>query len=83
MRILMHENAMDICFVVDRLQYKGPTKTIYKGGWYNLGYMGAPFLLYNNIKLQIPASSSQWRYLTPGQFYTKRSKPGVPSEERN
>ena len=75
----MHEDAMDVCIEVKRIQYSNTNKLVLKILWWNLGYSGNPFLLYYNPQTVtiLRKDLHKWHGIN-GKFYQKRTAPGMP-----
>lgn len=76
----MHENAMDVCIEILRLQYTDAKRVKLKIRWWNLGYVGNPFCIdARGATITIKASDiHKWKYLNSQHFLHKRRKPGFP-----
>lgn len=49
----MHENCLDVCIEVLKIQYKDSKRVKLKVNWVNLGYVGKPFILQFNRNIEI------------------------------
>lgn len=76
----MHENGMDCCIEVIRVQYSDQKRIIVKARWWNLGYTGNPWLIdprVETIKLN-RQDLSKWHNIT-NKMTTPRKASGMPA----
>lgn len=75
----MHENGMDVCIEVKRVQYSDSKRLKLKVLWWNLGYSGNPFLIYyNEQKVEILKKDLHKWHGISGKVFQKRTSPGLP-----
>lgn len=75
----MHENGMDVCIEVLKVQYRDSKRVILKARWWNLGYTGNPWVIFprpETLKLK-PEDLSKWHNIT-GKMLTPRKASGMP-----
>lgn len=79
MKFLMHENCLDACIEVLKMQYRDDKRIILKARWWTLGYTGNPWVLnYNFQTIKIKLSDwNKWHNITP-RLNIPRTKPGLP-----
>lgn len=81
----MHENAMDVCIEIIKVQYGDQKRTKFKVRWWNLGYTGNPWLIPYPDQFARPSvlelqnkDFSKWHNITH-KMHTPRKASGLPA----
>lgn len=76
----MHENGMDCCIEVLRIQYSDQKRVKVKARWWNLGYTGNPWLIDPKIEtIELKrADLPKWHNITH-KMHTPRKASGMPA----
>lgn len=75
----MHENGMDCCLEIMRIQYSDSKRVIIKARWWNLGYSGNPWPIFPQFEtVKIKAEDRpKWKNITH-LMNIPRKKSGLP-----
>jgi len=71
-----HNNSLDVFFEVIKVQYVDHKRAKLRGRWWNLGWVGEPFLVYpgNPVTVEIKKEEFRnWKYLYNTQRFVDRN----------
>lgn len=78
-KFYMHKNSLDVCIRVRKPSHGFPFFKKITVDYYNLGYMGQPFVVETGVKIKTNRIAEQdWVKLTTAQLFTKRLVGGLP-----